>query len=433
MGSRFGAAKQTEAEEPEPVRATTAFNRLLCLSGITVSEVDFQPAKVVVTVKLTRRKLCCPECGFATMARYDRRPVSSTWRHLDLAAWRLEIRADLRRLECPAHGVRTEGVPFARPGSRFTRDFEDLVGWLATTMDKTALRRLVRIDWDTTGRIIERVIATGLDPKRLDNLFVIGVDEVSWRKGHSYLTMVSNNATGKFVWGQQGKDTATLDCFFDELGTERSEAIEALSMDMGPAYDKSARKPGHATNAIICYDPFHVVQVATRALEKVRRQVWQELRKLPDKDAARRFKGARWALLKNPGDLTDKQAVTLRKLKRKGGELWRAYALKEALRAVFAGDLSEAEVGMLLDRFCSKASRSGLKPFVTVAQTIRKRRSGILAAVRLGINNARHEGLNRRVRLIINRAYGFHSANAALALIMVTLGPVEHVLPHERM
>ncbi|MHB1739376.1 MAG: ISL3 family transposase [Actinomycetes bacterium] len=261
---------------------------------------------------------------------------------------------------------------------------------------------------------------------------MIGVDEVSWRKGHSYLTMVSNNRTGKFGWGHPGKDTATLDSFFDELGQERSEAIEAVSMDMGPAYDKSVRKPGHATNAIICYDPFHVVQLATNGLDKVRRQVWQELRLLPDKDAARRFKGARWALLKNPTDLTDEQAVTLRKLKCKGGELWRAYALKEALRAVFAGDLSEDEVGMLLDRFCSKASRSGLKPFVTIAQTIRKRRSGILAAVRLKINNARHEGLSRRVRLIINRAYGFHSANAALALIMVTLGPIEHVLPHER-
>lgn len=414
------------------MRATTAFKRLLCLSGTTVSEVDFQPAKVVVTVRLTARRLRCPRCEFTTNARYDSRPVSSTWRHLDLAAWRLEIRADLRRLDCPTHGVRTEGVPFARPGSRFTRDFEDLVGWLATSMDKSALRRLMRIDWDTTGRIIERVIETGLDPRRLDDLFVIGVDEVSWRRGHSYLTMVSNNATGKFVWGQPGKDTATLDCFFDELGKEGSEAIQAISMDMGPAYDKSARKPGHATNAIICYDPFHVVQLATAALDKVRRQVWQELRQLPDKDAARRFKGARWALLKNPGDLTDDQAATLRKLKRKGGQLWRAYALKEALRAVFAGDLSDTEVGMLLDRFCSRASRSGLKPFVTVAQTIRKRRSGILAAVRLGINNSRHEGLNRRVRLIINRAYGFHSANAALALIMVTLGPIEHVLPHER-
>jgi len=414
------------------VRVTTAFKRLLGLSGITVSGVEFGTSTVVVTVRLTTAKVQCPLCVFTTKARYDRRPVSSSWRHLDLAAWRLEVRADLRRVECPTHGVRTEAVPFARPGSRFTRDFEDLVGWLATTMDKSALRRLLRIDWDTTGRIIERVIEAGLDPQRLNDLFVVGVDEVSWRKGHSYLTMVSNNATGKFVWGRQGKDTATLDCFFDELGPERSEAIEAVSMDLGPAYDKSVRKPGHATNAVICYDPFHVVQLATTALEKVRRQIWQELRRLPDQDMARRFKGARWALLKNPGDLSDEQATTLRKLKRQGGQLWRAYALKEALRAVFAGDLSEADVALLLDRFCSKASRSGLKPFVTLAQTLRKRRAGILAAVRLGINNARHEGLNRRVRLIINRAYGFHSATAALALIMITLGPIDHVLPHER-
>jgi len=414
------------------VRVNTAFKRLLDLRGVTVCDVDFRADRVVVTVRLRRRGLVCPQCDFTTRARYDTRPVASSWRHLDLGAWRLEVRAELRRIDCPVHGVRTEGVPFARAGSRFTRDFEDLAGWLATTMDKTALRRLVRVDWDTVGRIIERVMADGLDPDRLDKLFVVGVDEVSWRKGHSYLTLVSDHRRGKFVWGQEGKDTATLDCFFDELGEQRSGLIKAMSMDMGPAYEKSARKPGHATKAVICYDPFHVVQLATAALEKVRRQVWQELRLLPDKDAARRFKGARWALLKNPGDLTDDQAVTLRKLKRRGGDLWRAYALKEALRAVFAGDLSEDEVGMLLDRFCSKASRSRLKPFVTVARTIRKRRAGILAAIRLGVNNARHEGLNRRVRLIVNRAYGFHSANAALALIMITLGPIDHVLPHER-
>ncbi len=414
------------------MRVTTAFKRLMDLSGVTVTEVVFEAARVVVTVKMRSAKLRCPECGFTTRSRYDARPVVSTWRHLDLGPWRLEVRASLRRLVCPIHGVRTQGVPFARAGSRFTRDFEDLIGWLATTMDKTALCRLVRIDWDTVGRIIERVMATGLDKRRLDNLFVAGVDEVSWRKGHSYVTLVSNHATGKFVWGKEGKDTDTLDCFFDELGPERSAAITAMSMDMGPAYESSAKKEGHAVNAVICYDPFHVVQSVTTALEKVRREVWQDLRKLPDQDAARRFKGARWALLKNPTDLTDDQAATLRKLKRRGGDLWRAYALKEALRAVFAGDLSEEEVGILLDRFCSKAQRSGLKPFVTVAKTIRKRRAGILAAVRLGVNNARHEGLNRRVRLIVNRAYGFHSANAALGLIMLTLGPIEHVLPHER-
>ena len=111
---------------------------------------------------------------------------------------------------------------------------------------------------------------------------------------------------------------------------------------------------------------------------------------------------------------------------------WRAYTLKEALREVFAGDLGQEDVALLLERFCSRASRSGLKPFVTLAKTIRQHMAGILAAVRLGVNNARHEGLNARVRLITKRAYGFHSPRAALALIMLTLGPIDHVLPHER-
>jgi transposase len=113
------------------------------------------------------------------------------------------------------------------------------------------------------------------------------------------------------------------------------------------------------------------------------------------------------ALLKNPGDLTVHQAVTLRELKRKGGDLWRAYALKGALRAIFAGDLSEDDVGVVIDRFRSRASGSGFKPFVTEAKTIRKRKEGILAAVRLGISNAQHKGLNRRFRLIVEREIEF--------------------------
>ncbi|MQB02006.1 MAG: hypothetical protein GEU78_17380 [Actinobacteria bacterium] len=216
------------------MRVTTAFKRLLRLPGVNVVSVDFRPAAVVVTVALRRRRLVCPCCAYSTRARYDTRPVDSSWRHLDLGAWRLEVRAGLRRLACPTHGVRTEGVPFARTGSDFTADFEDLVGFLATTTDKTAVCRLVRIDWDTVGRIISRVMDTGLDPGRLEGLFQIGVDEVAWRKGHRYLTLVSDHRRRKFVWGAEGRDTATLDGFFDELGTERSAAIEAVSMDMGP-------------------------------------------------------------------------------------------------------------------------------------------------------------------------------------------------------
>jgi len=108
-------------------------------------------------------------------------------RHLDLGCWRLEVRATFRRLVCPTHEAITEAVPFARAGSRFTADFEDLVGFLATQIGKSAICSLVRIDGDTVGRIITGVMVTGLDPGRLDGLFSIGVDEVSWRRRHQHL------------------------------------------------------------------------------------------------------------------------------------------------------------------------------------------------------------------------------------------------------
>ena len=415
-----------------PARVTTAFKRLLALPGVNVTGVDIGQTTVVVTVALRRWRLECPECGHSTKARYDQRPVDSRWRHLDLGVWRLEVRARLRRLRCPTHGVRTEAVPFARSGATFTGDFEALVAWLATRMDKTAVCRLVRINWRTVGRIIERVVADELDPHRLDGLFEIGVDEISWRKHHNYLTLVADHRCGKVVWGAEGRDAKTLDGFFDELGSDRSAQLTAVSMDMGPAFAKSVRADGHAPQATICLDPFHVVALGTKALDEVRRPIWQQLRQLPDPALAKTFKGARWALLKNPEDLTDNQAVTLAAVRRNGGAMWRAYTLKEALRALFAGDLNETDAGGLLDRWCSWAQRCRLAPFVKLARTIRAHRDGILAAIRLGLTNGRVEGLNTRVRLIVRRAFGFHSATAALALVMLSCGPINLQLPHER-
>jgi len=412
------------------MRVTTAFKHLLRLPGVNVRAVVFERDRVIVTVALRRKRLVCPLCDHSTRARYDLRDVDSRWRHLDLGAWRLEIRARLRRLSCPTHGVRVEGVPFARHRSEFTRDFEDLVALLAAKTDKSAICRLLRIAWRTVGAIVQRVVADELDPGRLNDLFEIGIDEISWRKQHNYLTLVSNHRSGKVVWGAEGKDTKAADSFFAELGKERSSKLSAVSMDMGKAYLKSVRKEDHAPQATICIDPFHVVALATKALDDVRRAVWNDMRALDDK-AAKKFKDARWSLMKNPDNLTDKQAVTLRRLKRRGGDLWRAYRLKESCRAIFSGDLDPDEVEELLDRLISQAQRSRLEPFVKLAKTLRENRDGILAAIRLGINNGRAEGLNNVVRLIARRAYGFHSAGAAIALVMLCCGPITLRLPYE--
>jgi transposase len=185
---------------------------------------------------------------------------------------------------------------------------------------------------------------------------------VSWKKHHNYLTLVTDHTGKKIVWGAEGKDTATLDRFFDELGDSGAQELQAVSMDMGAAFNKSVRT--HAPQAVICIDPFHAVKLVTDALDVVRHQTWNELRHLPDQAAAKKFKGARWSLLKRPEDLTDEQSATLRQLRRRGGELWRGYSLKEAFRAIFVGDLDPEQTAELLDRWCSKASRSRLPAFV---------------------------------------------------------------------
>jgi transposase len=415
------------------VRATTLLNRLLSLPGVAVVDpgswqVEAGSGEVHVRVRLTRRLLVCPHCSHACARRHDTRDVDSSWRHLDLGGRVCRIRLRRRRLRCPEHGVVAEGVPFARPGSGFTGDFEQLVAWLVTKVDKSTICRFARIVWRTVGAICERVAADVLDVDRLSGLVDIGVDEISWRKHHKYLTLVSNHETGKIVWGKAGKNAATLDAFFDELGTQRAAEIESVSMDLGPAYAKSVR--AHAPSATICFDPFHVVKLATDALEAVRRQVWQSARKLRDKNVAKKFKGARWALLKNPINLTEDQNGTLREIKRSGGILWRAYQLKESLRAVFAGDLDPADTNVMLDRWCAKAQRSRIAEFAKAARTIRKNRAGIDAAIKRGLSNGRQEGLNNTVRLIIRRAYGFHSAEAALANVLLACGPANLELPY---
>jgi transposase len=170
---------------------------------------------------------------------------------------------------------------------------------------------------------------------------------------------------------------------------------------MGPGYAASAG--WHAPQAVICIDPYHVVQLANKALDEIRRAYWNELRQSGDQEAAKRFKDARWSLLKIPEKLTDKQAATLQRLKAAGGELWRGYTLKEATRGIFAPGLTVADVEILIDRLLSRLARSRLEPFVRLGKTIRKHRDGILAAIRLGINQGRTEALNNKVRLIIRR------------------------------
>jgi transposase len=158
------------------VRVTTAFKRLLRLPGASVLDVSFTADAVIVTVRLRRRRRVCAECGQTGrhLEIHDRR--IKRWRHLDLGASRCVIECVLRLLRCATCGVRMEPVPWARPGAHHTRDFEDVVAWLAQQMAKTPICGLLRVGWVTVGRIVARVTADQLDERRLQGLVTIGVE-----------------------------------------------------------------------------------------------------------------------------------------------------------------------------------------------------------------------------------------------------------------
>jgi transposase len=173
------------------------------------------------------------------------------------------IECELRRLRCPACGIHLEPVSWARPDAHHTRDFENVVAWLAQHMAKTQITRLLRIGWSTVGRIVTCVVADQLDERRLSGLVAIGCDEISYRRGQRYLTSVVNHETGAIVWCAAGRNAATLQRFFDELG-DRRDSIRAVSIDMAGGYAKAIAD--NIPEAEICFDPFHVVRLGQRAV-----------------------------------------------------------------------------------------------------------------------------------------------------------------------
>jgi transposase len=426
------------------VRVTTAFNKLLALVGATVTSVTFTPEGVVVGLRRRRRRPICP-CGWKGRAVYDR--STRRWRHLDLGASKLFLVAEIRRMHCWRCGrVRTEDVAWARPGARHTRDFEDVVAWLAQHTDKTTVTKLLRTSWETVAGIVGRVVAEHIDSRLLENIYRIGVDEVSWRKGHRYLTVVADHdRDGAVIWAGEGRDHTVLEKFYDTLGEDGCAALQAVSLDMGGAYKTAT--DNKAAQARQCVDPFHVVKLANEAIDKARRWAWNVQRRtnpapkrprgrpptgsVPPPNRPRWVKHTRWALLKDPDALNDNQLAVLHALRRERSVLYRCWQLKEGLRDLFRLRRPQ-DAAAHLDWWLAWACRSRIPSFVTLSKTIRANRDRILAAVELGLSNSKLEGLNSKIRLINHRGYGHHTAAALIAMIYLCCGGITVQLPTER-
>ena len=410
------------------MRSARLWAQLLGLATAVVEGVEFDEDEQAVVVSVRPRKATkrrCGRCG-KRCPGYDQGEGRRRWRALDLGTVQAFLEADSPRVSYAEHGVVAAQVPWARHGAGHTYAFDDTAAWLVTHCSKSAVRDLLRIAWRTVGSIVTRVVADAeAKTDRFANLRRIGIDEISYKRGHKYLTVVVDHETGVLLWAHPGRDMKTLEIFFDRLGAERCAQITLVSADAAEwiANVVADRCP----NAELCLDPFHIVQWATRALDEVRREVWNAARKGGQKAVAKDLKNARYALWKNPGDLTERQAAKLAVIAKTNAPLYRAYLLKEQLRQVF--QLKDAEGIALLDAWLKWAWRCQLPAFVKLAGAIRNHRAGIDAALTHGLSNARVESVNTKLRLLTRIAFGFRSPEALVALAMLDLGGLCPPLP----
>ena len=387
---------------------------------------DGERPKVEVWLRLkARRRGRCGRCG-ELASFYDQGGGERRWRHVDVGFATCELIADARRVDCTGCGPTVARVPWARHDSAFTRAFEDLVVHDAIVGNKQAAADRYGVSWRAVNHMCVRVATEALGrDDLLDGLVAIAIDEVKYKKGQRYLTVVCDHVTGKVVWAATGRSKATVGKFFDALGTERAAGLQFVTAD-GATWIRDVVTV-RAPDAIVCLDTFHVISWATDALDEVRRNEWNQLRRHGATAVAKTLKGLRFLLLRNWQNLTGAQRTTIRALDGSNRRLLRGWQLKEELRDIFTMPLLAAR--RALDDWLAYASRSRLAPFVKLARTIRTYRASIEATIEWKLTNGIAESNNAAIGRIRTNARGFHDPHAFITMIMLDRAGIAPHLP----
>lgn len=384
-----------------------------------VAEVKVSLADDEVEVRVTHSgsKLNCPQCG-KKCPGYDKR--QRRWRHLDTCQLKTVLVSDVPRVKCPEHGVVTVSVPWAEPGSGFTALFEALViDWLKQASTSAVSERL-RLSWNAVDGIMQRAVKRGLSrrgelsPKRLS------VDETSYRKGHDYVTVVTDQDQGVVLHVAEDRHTESLKSFYELLSEHQLAGIESVCMDMWPAYIKATRDAVGDADSKIAFDRFHVAQYLGKAVDQVRRQEHRQLLREGDE----RLKGSKYQWLRNPNMMSVSQRRSFSALRQSSLKTARAWAMKD-LGSRLWGYRSRTWAHKGWKRLINWMARSRLKPMQDTAKTLRNHLWGILNAVILGVDNSHAESMNSRIKTIKTRARGFRNKQRFRNAIYFHLGGLQ--------
>jgi len=367
-----------------------------------VTDVELSMAAREVTVHVGQEagtQQTCPHCG-TPCSGYDKR--YRRWRHLDTCQFKTLLVAEVPRVKCPQHGVVMVKVPWAESGSGFTALYEALViDWLKEASIQAVSRQL-SLSWNAIDGIMQRAVKRGLARRQTESVSHIGVDETAFKKGHDYVTVVSDGKRVLHVADE--RKTTSLDSYYDTLTDEQKAGIVSISMDMWPAYIKATMKNIPDARAKIAFDKFHVAKYLGAAVDKVRKHEHKILMSEGWED----LKGTKYDWLTNLENLSRKRQCEFKVLRESTLKTARAWAIK-ALAMRLWNYVSRTWAEKRWKQWLSWALRCRLEPVKDVAKLIKAHLWGIVNAIILKVTNGGAESINSRIKMVKIRSRGFRN------------------------
>lgn len=352
-----------------------------------------------------RSRPVCSGCGRKGPG-YDTRPVRR-FEFVPLWAISVFFLYAMRRVDCPRCGVTVEEVPWADGKQRSTYSFRIFLASWAKRLSWKETASIFRTSWDTVFRAVEWVVRWGVVHREIGDIEAVGVDEIAYRRGHKYLTLVYQIDANcrRLLYVARDRTEESLRGFFSTIPKKSIEGLKYICTDMWRQYMNVIAE--QASKAVHIFDRFHVMKKLNDKINKVRAE---EARQLKSQGKEEVLKHSRWCLLKRPENLTSKQAVKLSELVKLNLRCVRAYLMREDFQR-FWDYVKPTWAGRFLDQWCTRAMRSKIEPMKEMARTLRNHREILLNWFRARgeISNGSVEGMNNKVKLAMKKAYGFKS------------------------
>ena len=392
----------------------TIFNLVTEYKPFVVERVELVEHESQPTIEMSMRARenglpTCSICG-VRCSGYDTQRTSRRFDFIPLWMIPVVLVYTMRRVNCPTCGIKVEQVPWAEGKSPLTTDYQWFLSGWARRMSWKEVATCFQVSWDHVYNSVKHAVSWGLLHRDLDGVESIGVDEVQWKHGHKYQTLVYQIDEGckRLLWIGPDRTARTLLRFFRFLGKEHGANLQFVCSDMWQAYLKViAKKVPHALHVL---DRFHVVQKMSKAIDKVRAA---EARQMKEDGYEPLLAGSRWLLLKRPENLSEKQTVKLSQLLQYNLKSVRSHLMKEDFQ-IFWTYTYPAWAGKFLDAWCTRAMRSKIEPMKKMAKTLRNKRELLLNWFRAdgALSSAVVEGFNNKLKLITRKSYGFRTQEA---------------------